>query len=188
MRHGYLRVSRKKQKIDRQKAGLKGHCDKFHIERLSAATVKNRPVFNKLLHSILKPGDALVIWDLDRAFRSAEDAIVQERLLREQGIKIEVVNGAIDTSTANGNRDFQNRAVNAEYERRIISERTIAGLREARKKGKRLGRPPIMSDKELRAAKKMIDAGRASRREIAEKYDIEPWTVTRAIQRFEKRL
>lgn len=48
----------------------------------------------------MSPGDVLVIWDLDRAFRSAEDAIVQERLLRERGIRIEVVNKAIDTSTA----------------------------------------------------------------------------------------
>ncbi len=182
MRYGYIRVSRKKQRLDRQICGLKGKCDRFIEEKVSAASVKKRRKFRALLEN-LQPGDTLVIWDLDRAFRSAEDAIVQERLLRERGIKIEVVNGAIDTSTAIGNRDYQSRAVAAEYERRVISERTIDGLKAARQRGARLGAQPKMSESELRLAKSMIEAGDASVAEIAAQFDLQPWSVTRAIQR-----
>ncbi len=171
--------------MDRQINGLKGKCDRYIEERVSAASVKKRPKFKALLEK-LQSGDTLVIWDLDRAFRSAEDAIVQERLLRERGIGIEVVNGAIDTSTADGNRDFQNRAVNAEWERRKISERTIDGLKAARKKGKRLGPEPKMSDCELRQARALINSGKITIVEIAAHYGLQPWSVTRAIRRMEQ--
>lgn len=184
MRYGYIRVSRKNQRLDRQIMGLRGKCDKFIKETVSAATVKKRPKFSNLLKK-MKSGDVLVIWDLDRAFRSAEDAIVQERLLRERGITIEVVIRPIDTSTALGNKEYQNRAVDAEYERRNISERTKEGLEAAKLKGKRLGRKPAMTDDELSSAKRMIDNGEAQIKDIANQYGIEPWSVTRAIRRLE---
>ncbi len=185
MKIGYCRTSTKNQRLDRQLIALEALCDKLYTERFSAASVKNRPVFDKVLKG-LRTEDVLVILDLDRAFRSAEDAIVHERLLRERGVKINVINGAIDTSTADGNRDFQNRAVNAEWERRKISERTIEGLRAARMRGQRLGAEPKMSDCELRTAKSMIEAGEVSITEIALLYDLQPWSVTRAIRRWEQ--
>ncbi len=187
MRYGYLRVSRKKQTLDRQIHGLKGLCDEFVLEKVSAATVIKRPKFMALLEK-LQCGDTLVIWDLDRAFRSAEDAIVQERLLRERGVKIEVINGAIDTSTAHGNRDFQSRAVAAEYERRITSERTIDGLKVAKRQGKRLGRRPKMSVQQLLVAKQKINTGEALIEEIAIRYGVWPWSLTRAIRRMEEKV
>ncbi|MEP2987310.1 MAG: recombinase family protein, partial [Roseibium sp.] len=70
---GYLRVSKHEQSPDRQIDGLRGLCDELHIERLSAVSAK-RPVFEALVAQ-LKSGDALVVWDLDRAFRSTIDAI-----------------------------------------------------------------------------------------------------------------
>ncbi len=182
-----MRVSRKKQRLDRQKHGLRGRCDIYIEEKVSAATVKKRPKFVALLKK-LKRGDTLVIWDLDRAFRSAEDAIVQERLLRERGVKIEVVNGAIDTSTARGNREYQSRAVAAEYERRITSERTVQGLKVAKRKGKRLGRRPKMSARQLLAAKRKISTGEALIEEIAARYGVWPWSLTRAIRRMEEKV
>lgn len=169
--------------MDRQVRGLQGLCDKLYIERLSAATIKKRPVFKELLQ-ILKTGDVLVIWDLDRAFRSAEDAIVQERLLRERGIRIEVVLKAIDTSTADGNKEFQSRAVNAEWERRKISERTIEGLQVARAIGSKLGRPPIMTRRKTRNAMKLLETGNTKIKDVAKRYGVEPWTITRAINRY----
>ena len=185
MNIGYCRTSTRNQRLDRQLVALETLCDKLYSEQFSAASVKNRPIFDKVLKG-LRPGDALVILDLDRAFRSAEDAIVHERLLRERGVKINVVNGAIDTSTADGNREFQNRAVNAEWERRKISERTIEGLKAARMRGQRLGAEPKMSDCELLAAKVKIEAGDVSIADIAARYDLEPWSVTRAIRRWEQ--
>ena len=77
MKIGYLRVSTKTQRPDRQINGLKDLCDQLYIETLSAVADK-RPVFDKVL-STLKRGDTLFVWDLDRAFRSTEDAIFHEK-------------------------------------------------------------------------------------------------------------
>ncbi len=182
MRYGYIRISTKSQNPDRQIHALNARCDRLFEERFSAASVKNRDVFKEVLR-LLNPGDVLVILDLDRAFRNAEEAIVTERVLREQRIIIEVVNCPIDTSTAEGNRDFQMRAVNAEYERRRISERTIQGLIATRAKGTRLGREPKMTTEQVIAAQQMIEAKEASVSEIAAANGVHPWTLTRNINR-----
>lgn len=182
MRRGYIRVSGKKQNIGRQLKGLEGRCDRLQVERLSAKTIAKRPVFKRLIET-LQSGDVLVIWDLDRAFRSAEDAIVHERLLRERGVKIEVLNDAIDTSTAQGNRDFQTRAVGAEFERRIISERTLEGLKVARKAGSKFGRPPKMTKRKTLNAMRALEAETHNIKELSERYGVAPWTITRAINR-----
>lgn len=75
MKLGYLRVSTVAQKPDRQIDALKPICDRLYIEKTSA-TAKNRPVFD-LVKKALKQGDTLVVWDLDRAFRSTIDALTQ---------------------------------------------------------------------------------------------------------------
>lgn len=181
MKIGYLRVSTKGQRPDRQIDGLKGYCDKIYIEKLSAVAAK-RPVFEKIIQE-LKCGDILVVWDLDRAFRSTEDAIVHERQLRSRGIKFIAMNMEIDTSTADGNQAFQIRAVSAEYERKKISERTIEGLKAARKRGSRLGRPPKMTELQILVAKRKIAAKDASVSELAALYGVHPWTLTRSIRR-----
>lgn len=76
-RVGYLRVSTEEQKPDRQIDGLTPYCDILYIEKLSAVA-KKRPVFEQILNS-LKQGDTLVVWDLDRAFRSTLDALTQTK-------------------------------------------------------------------------------------------------------------
>lgn len=183
MKIGYLRVSTKGQRPDRQIDGLKGFCDRMYIEKLSAVAAK-RPVFEKIIRE-LKCGDILVVWDLDRAFRSTEDAIVHERQLRCRGIKFIAMNMEIDTSTADGNQAFQIRAVSAEYERKKISERTIEGLKAARKRGSQLGRPPKMTAAQVLVAKRKIAAKEASVSELAIRYGVHAWTLTRSIKRME---
>ena len=183
MKIGYIRVSTKRQRPDRQINGLKGYCDKIYIEKLSAVASK-RPIFEKVIRE-LKRGDILVVWDLDRAFRSTEDAIVHERELRSRGIKFKAMNMEIDTSTADGNQAFQIRAVSAEHERKKISERTIEGLKAARKRGSRLGRPPKMTKVQILVAEHKIAAKEASVSELAALYGVHPWTLTRSIRRLQ---
>lgn len=182
-RIGYLRVSTEEQKPDRQVDGLKSHCDILHIEKLSAVA-KKRPVFDRIL-SQLKRGDTLVVWDLDRAFRSTLDALTQTKLLKERGVEFQVVTMNIDTSEPMGEFFFTVVAAFAQLERRTISKRTKEGLRAAVKRGKRLGRPPSMSKRQLIAAMLKIDSGEATIAEIAAMNGVHPWTVTRAIKRLE---
>ena len=182
-RIGYLRVSTEEQKPDRQIEGLKPYCDFMHIERLSAVA-KKRPVFERVIQE-LKRGDTFVVWDLDRAFRSTLDALTQTKRLKERGIEFKVVTMNIDTSDPMGEFFFTVVAAFAQLERRTISKRTKEGLKAARKRGKRLGRPPAMTKCQLLAAKLKIETGEASIAEVAALNGVHPWTVTRAIKRLE---
>lgn len=180
---GYLRVSTEEQRPDRQINGLKPLCDTLHIERVSAVA-KKRPVFERILRT-LKNGDTLVVWDLDRAFRSTIDALTHAEILRERGIEFQIVTLGVDTSTADGKLVYTVLAAFAEHERNCLSERTKEGLKAAVKRGKKLGRPPIMSERQLMAAKQKLAKKDASVEEIAALNGIHPWTLTRAIKRMD---
>ena len=183
MKIGYLRVSTKTQKLDRQINGLEDLCDKLYVEKLSAVA-KKRPVFDEVLHE-LKRGDTLFVWDLDRAFRSTEDALFHEKGLRKRGIKFYAMNFDIETETADGKYSYVVTAAAAERERKKISERTIEGLKAARLRGQRLGPPAKMTDEQIRVAKAKIEANEATIAEMAALNRVHPSTVTRSIQRLE---
>ncbi|WP_202977621.1 recombinase family protein [Parasedimentitalea marina] len=130
---GYIRVSTKAQVADRQVLQLQNECDEFHIEHLSAVA-SARPVFDSVLER-LRSGDALVVVDLDRAFRSSIDAMLTADALRQRGVHFRILSLRIDTSTAEGELFFTIMASFAQFERRIISRRTKQGLNAARKRG-----------------------------------------------------
>jgi len=183
MKIGYLRVSTEEQKPDRQIDALAPICDELHLEKLSAVA-KKRPVFDRILRQ-LKSGDTLVVWDLDRAFRSTVDAITQAEQMRERGIEFQVVTLGVDTSTADGKLVYTFIAAMAEHERGRLSERTKQGLAAARKRGQRLGPPPKMTDAKILAAKLKIEAKEASVAEMAALNGVHPSTITRSIRRLE---
>lgn len=183
-RIGYLRVSTEEQKPDRQIDGLKPYCDILHIEKLSAVA-KKRPIFERVLNN-LSHGDTLVVWDLDRAFRSTLDALTQTKHLKERGIDFQIVTMNIDTSEPMGEFFFTVVAAFAQLERRTISKRTKEGLRAAVKRGKRLGRPPSMNASQVLAAMQKIETKEATIEEIAALNGVHPWTVTRSIKRLEE--
>lgn len=185
MKIGYLRVSTKTQRPDRQINGLKDLCDHLFVETLSAVADK-RPVFDQVLTE-LKRGDTLFVWDLDRAFRSTEDALFHEKNLRNRGIKFHAMNFEIDTGSADGKYSYVITAAAAERERKKISERTIEGLKAARLRGSRFGPPPKMTDTQIRFAKQKIEAKEASVAEMAALNGVHPSTVTRSIRRLEEK-
>ena len=185
MKIGYLRVSTKTQRPDRQINGLKDLCDKLYIEKLSAVAEK-RPIFDKVLSELVS-GDTLFVWDLDRAFRSTEDALFHEKDLRKRGIKFHAMNFEIDTVTADGKYSYTITAAAAERERKKISERTIEGLKEAVKRGQRLGPPLKLSESQVFTAKRKIEAMEASTVGMAALYGVHPSTITRSIKRLEEK-
>ncbi len=183
MKIGYLRVSTKAQKLDRQINGLEDLCDKLYIEKL-LAVAKKRPVFDRVLHE-LNRGDTLFVWDLDRTFRSTEDALYHEKDLRKRGIKFHAMNFKIETETADGKYSYVVTAAAAERERKKISERIIKGIKAARLRGQRLGPPPKMTDAQIRTAKLKIEAKEATVAEMAALNGVHPSTVIRSIRRLE---
>ncbi|MHA3914249.1 recombinase family protein [Halovulum sp. GXIMD14793] len=184
MKLGYLRVSTEDQKPDRQIEALRPICDELHVEKLSAVA-KSRPVFETVLDS-LRPGDTLVVWSLDRAFRNTKDALIHADRLKERGINFQIVSLGVDTATADGRLAFTMVAAVAEHERNRLSERTKQGLAVARKNGKRLGPPPKLSERQVRNAIKRLDRGEL-RKDVAKYYGVHPWTLTRSIRRLKGR-
>lgn len=182
-RLGYLRISTQEQRPDRQIDGLETICDELRIECISAVSPK-RPVYDQLLVD-LQPGDALVIWDLDRAFRSVVDAILEVEKLRARGIVLQIVNMQIDTGIPSGMLVYTVLSAFAEFERRMLSQRTKEGLAAARKRGKTLGRPRKITDEQLEHARRCMGRGERRVGDLARDIGVAPWSLTRALKRYE---
>ena len=177
---GYARVSTPEQRHDRQILGLRELCDELHIETFSARTTK-RPVYEAVLAK-LAAGDMLVVWDLDRAYRSVVDAITEADKLLARGVQFQIVTLNIDTTTPEGRFVYMIQSAVAELERRRTSRRTKEELAAARARGSRIGRPPTMSDDEIRDARARVAVGK-SRSAVAREMGVPRWTPSRAIGR-----
>ena len=145
---GYARVSTNGQELQLQlDALLKAGCRKGDIFTDKVSGAKSaRPGLEKCL-SQLKAGDTMVVWRLDRLGRSVRHLIdvVEELGKRQIGFK-SLCDGAIDTTTASGKLIFHIFTALAEFERSLIQERTKAGLKAARARGRLGGRRPISPD------------------------------------------
>ncbi|NOG85166.1 MAG: recombinase family protein [Candidatus Scalindua sp. AMX11] len=148
MKIGYARVSTLEQNTDMQKKALKkAGCEKVLIDKVSG-TVAKRPGLEKA-KELLRKGDTLVVWRLDRLGRSLRDLIEWVRYLDEKGVGLESLHETINTSTPTGKLTFHLFGALAEFERNLIQERTQAGLAAARARGRRGGRRKAL-DKEKR--------------------------------------
>ena len=182
--YGYARVSTDDQNLSLQIDALIRfgvQPNDIYSDKISGAKT-DRPGLEKCMSS-LRPGDTLVVWDLDRAFRSTLDALTQTKHLKERGVDFQIITMNIDTSDPMGEFFFTVVAAFAQLERRTISKRTKEGLKAARKRGKRLGRPPAMNIEQVQLAKQKIESNEATIREIAALNGVHPWTVTRSIKR-----
>lgn len=178
---GYLRVSTHDQCLDRQIDGLRLTCDELHIERLSAANRK-RPIYRRVVRS-LSPGDILAVLDLDRAFRSARDALNEIDALHRRGINIRISSLNIDTTTPEGYFVYTIMSGFAEFERRMLSRRTREGLEAARRRGKQLGRPRKLSTVQLEIAHSRLQERTVSVACVALELNVAPWTLRRSLRR-----
>ncbi len=139
MKIGYARVSTLEQNTDMQKKALKkAGCEKVLVDKVSG-TVAKRPGLEKA-KELLRKGDTLVVWRLDRLGRSLRDLIEWVRYLEEKGVGLKSLHEAIDTSTPTGKLTFHIFGALAEFERNLICERTQAGLSAARARGRHGGR------------------------------------------------
>ena len=146
MKLGYARISRADtQSLDLQiDALIEAGIDEQNIYEDKASGKKDdRPGLEACLKA-LREGDTLVVWKLDRLGRSLRHLVNTVHNLAERGVGFKVIMGQgadIDTTTAMGKLVFGFFAALAEYERELIRERTIAGMKAARARGKMGGRP-----------------------------------------------
>jgi DNA invertase Pin-like site-specific DNA recombinase len=129
-----------------------------HVEEQPAAGCRRKKEDRPQLAACLKAlrhGDTLVVWKLDRLGRDLRHLVNIVHDLTERGIGLKVLTGqgaAIGTTTASGKLVFGIFAALAEFERELISERTIAGLASARARGRNGGRPYKMTPAKVRLA------------------------------------
>jgi DNA invertase Pin-like site-specific DNA recombinase len=106
-----------------------------------------RPQLERLMKDARKHKfDVVGVWKFDRFARSTRELVFALEQFQNLGIDFVSVTQSIDTSGPMGRLVFSVLAAIAEFERDLIRERVIAGIREARKKGKHCGRPAIAFD------------------------------------------
>ena len=159
---GYARVSTNGQELQLQLDALKkagvAKADVF-TDKASGSKAA-RPGLEKCLQQ-LTPGDTLLVWRLDRLGRSIRHLIDLVEDLRQRGVGFKsICDGAIDTTTASGELIFNVFASLAQFERRLIQERTKAGLTAARARGRNGGRPPVPANDPTVVTAKSLHADR----------------------------
>ncbi|EIE0205581.1 recombinase family protein [Salmonella enterica] len=163
MKIGYARVSTDDQRLDLQRDALTAAgCEKVFTDTASGAKAA-RPGLAEAL-AFARKGDVLVVWRLDRLGRSLPELVKVVGELEAAGVGFESITERIETSSAAGRLVFHVFAALAEFERRLIVERTHAGLEAARARGRKGGRPALSPEKV--AAIQAMAAGNRSVSEI----------------------
>jgi DNA invertase Pin-like site-specific DNA recombinase len=152
---GYGRVSTKGQLLDRQISALTdAGCARIFTDKLSGKNA-DRPELWKAL-DYARPGDTIVVPSLDRLGRSIQDLIAIVAGLRKRGIGFRSLHESLDTTTPGGRLVFHVFAALAEFIRELIVQGTHEGLAEARARGERIGRPPAMTEEQIRHARALL--------------------------------
>ena len=179
---GYARVSTGDQDARLQHDALtQAGCYRIFTDTASGS-LESRPELDKLLDQ-LRPGDTLVVWRLDRLGRSIRHLIDQLASLQERGVAFRSLQENIDTSSSGGKLVFHIFASLAEFERDLVRERTHAGLKAARARGRVGGRPPLLNGDKLRTARKLYEQKDMTVAQIGEVLGVSRPTVYRALRK-----
>jgi DNA invertase Pin-like site-specific DNA recombinase len=155
---GYARVSTQDQNLELQREALaKAGCQKVFEDKVSG-TRADRPGLGKTLE-MLREGDTLVVWKLDRLGRSVKQLVELVSALHKQNVQFKSLTDSIDTGTPSGRFFFHVMASLAQMERELVVERTRAGLEVARALGRTGGRKRSMTDSKIASAKRLLASG-----------------------------
>ena len=140
MKIGYARVSTLEQNLDMQIDALeKAGCKKIITDEVSGSVADRSGIAQ--LKNILREGDTVVVWRLDRLGRSLKHLITLVNDFEQSKVALESLQESINTTTSTGQLIFHMFGALAEFERNLIRERTQAGLASARSRGRLGGRP-----------------------------------------------
>ncbi len=178
---GYARVSTLQQDEALQRDALRQvGCDRVFVDKASGK-LESRPALDALLDQA-RPGDAVVVWRLDRLGRSLRHLIETVADLERRSVAFVSLTEQIDTSTPGGKLVFHLFGALAEFERDLIRERTLAGLAAARARGRTGGRPTVWTAERRRTAQAMYESGEHDVAGIARVLGVSRASVYRALQ------
>lgn len=168
------------QTLDLQRDALKrAKCRQIYEEHASGKNTV-RPQLEACLKA-LRPGDTLIVWRLDRLGRSLVDLIRITQELQARGVAFASLTEKIDTQSPTGKLIFHVFGALAEFERNLIRERTLAGLKAARARGRTGGRPKKLSPKDLKTIRALLRTREVPVGTIAEQFGIARSTIYRSI-------
>ncbi len=178
MKIGYARISTAEQNLDLQADALeKAGCEKIFHDTASGAKDEREGLADAV--EFARDGDILIVWKLDRLGRSLKHLIEIVNRLHERGIGFASVQENIDTTTPGGKLIFHVFGALAEFERELIRERTNAGLKAARARGKTGGRPKKLTPEKIKIAQAMMSDPNISIKTVCQTFGISPNTLYR---------
>jgi DNA invertase Pin-like site-specific DNA recombinase len=185
MKFGYARVSKTEQHLDVQIQKLKqAACDEIFMEKISGASTDCPQL--KILLSKLRKGDTVCVVRLDRLGRRMTRLIDMINEFKEKGVAFISLENNLDTTTPMGMLLFNICAAFSEMERELIRERVRAGLDHAKRKGRKGGRPKLMTDDTFKKLKRLKKSNEFSVKQICERLSISRSVYYRTIN--EKKL
>ena len=171
MRIGYARVSTAEQNLDSQLDALKtAQCKRIYEEHASGRNSERTELVNCL--KALRAGDVLVVWRLDRLGRNLPDLVRIAGELEHRKVGLESITEKIETVSSTGKLVFHVFAALAEFERNVIRERTLAGLKAARARGRLGGRPEKLSTKDKQQIRVLLKDPAVRVKDVAQRFGV----------------
>jgi DNA invertase Pin-like site-specific DNA recombinase len=180
MRIGYARVSTAEQNLNLQLDALKkAKCKRIYEERGSGKDSARLELLSCL--KALRADDVLVVWRLDRLGRSLSELVRIAGQLEHRKIGLESITEKIETVSSAGKLVFHVFAALAEFERNIIRERTVAGLKAARARGRLGGRPEKLSAKDKQQIRALLKDPTVRVKDVARRFGVSVATVYKRV-------
>lgn len=186
MKVGYARVSTSDQHLDLQIKSLREMgCEKIFTDRASGAKSARLGLLQAI--DFVREGDIIVVWKLDRLGRSLTHLIDTINTFEKMGVGFQSITESIDTNTPGGKLIFHVFGALAEFERELIRERTRAGLKAAKARGRNGGRPKKLMPKQVEMARSMLLSNKYKVKEVCEIFNVSKATLYRNIKHLEER-
>ena len=178
---GYARVSKvESQDVTAQVNALKAAGATRVFQETASGGRWDRPKLHNMLEQ-LREGDVVVVWKLDRLSRSLKDLLHLMEKIHSAGAGFKSLTESIDTTTPAGRMMMQMVGSFAEFERAMVRERTLSGLKQARSEGRVGGRRPKLAHTQCTEIIEMVSTGRKTAAEAARIFGVHRATVGRLV-------
>ena len=179
---GYARVSKAEQNLDMQMDALRAAgCEKIFADKQSGAKWDRAEL--QAARSHLRAGDTLVVWKLDRLGRTVLQSVQFLAELHKAEVEFRSLTEAIDTNTPMGKFYFHMASALAELERDRLIERTNAGLKAAKARGRKGGRKRVLTVDQEAMALDMLRDGKQTMAGVARLLKVSRMTISRLADR-----
>jgi DNA invertase Pin-like site-specific DNA recombinase len=185
----YVRCSTVEQDVEMQKVELREYCHRrgwesvLYQDKGQSGVKQDRPALSSLLNDLRKRKvDVILVWSLDRLARSLKQLLTISEECRSLGVDLVSLKQNIDTTLPAGRLTFSILGAVAEFERELLRERVKSGMAQARRAGKRIGRPALrhFSPDELVRIRSLREQG-ASVRKLAKDFETTQWMIARLV-------